>query len=77
MIVSPEILGAADKQDLKTAVNGDVRQDSNTADLLFGVRKIVSFLSQGTTLRKGSLIMTGTPSKSPIRFYSRRLLIVV
>ena len=62
MIVSPAVLGAADKLDLKTLVNGSVRQDSNTNDLLFGVKKIVSFASQGTTLQPGSLIMTGTPS---------------
>ncbi|KAM6479555.1 hypothetical protein HDV62DRAFT_382194 [Trichoderma sp. SZMC 28011] len=62
MIVSPTVLGAADNQTLETTVNHDLRQDSNTSDLLFGVRRIVSFLSQGTTLKKGSLIMTGTPS---------------
>lgn len=39
-----------------------MRQDSNTSDLLFGVRKIVSFCSQGTTLQRGSVILTGTPS---------------
>lgn len=62
MIVSPRVLGAADKQSLKTLVNGEVRQDSDTSDLLFGVREIISFLSQGTTLEKGTLIMTGTPA---------------
>ncbi|EXJ56368.1 uncharacterized protein A1O5_12635 [Cladophialophora psammophila CBS 110553] len=62
MIVSPKVLAAADKQSLQTLVNGEVRQDSETSDLLFGVRKIVSFLSQGTTLETGTLIMTGTPA---------------
>ena len=62
MVVAPSVLGAADSQDLKTTVNGEVRQDSNTSDLLFGVKRIVSFLSQGTTLQTGSLIMTGTPA---------------
>ncbi|CZR66565.1 related to bifunctional 4-hydroxyphenylacetate degradation enzyme [Phialocephala subalpina] len=62
MIVSPKLLGAADNLPLKTLVNGEVRQDSNTSDLLFGVRKIVSFCSQGTTLQRGSIILTGTPS---------------
>ena len=61
-IVSTSLLGDASNQTLRTLVNGEVRQDSNTSDLLFGVKKVVSFLSQGTTLRKGSLIMTGTPS---------------
>jgi 2-keto-4-pentenoate hydratase/2-oxohepta-3-ene-1,7-dioic acid hydratase in catechol pathway len=43
-------------------VNGEVRQDTNTSDLLFGVREIISFISQGTTLEKGTVIMTGTPA---------------
>jgi 2-keto-4-pentenoate hydratase/2-oxohepta-3-ene-1,7-dioic acid hydratase in catechol pathway len=46
---------------LRTLVNGEVRQESNTSDLYFGVRKLVAFCSQGQTLQKGSLIMTGTP----------------
>jgi 2-keto-4-pentenoate hydratase/2-oxohepta-3-ene-1,7-dioic acid hydratase in catechol pathway len=62
MIVPPRVLGAADRRPLKTLVNGEIRQDSDTSDLLFGVRKIVSFLSQGTTLEKGTLIMTGNPA---------------
>lgn len=43
-------------------MNGEPRQDSNTNDLLFGVEKIVSFISQGTTLEAGTVIMTGTPA---------------
>lgn len=62
MIVSPKAIGAADKQSLKTIVNSELRQDSDTSDLLFGVKRIVSFLSQGTTLETGTLIMTGTPA---------------
>lgn len=54
-------MGEADKQSLKTLVNGQVRQESNTADLCFGVRKLIAFCSQGQTLQRGSLIMTGTP----------------
>ncbi|KAH9204537.1 hypothetical protein DL95DRAFT_319277 [Leptodontidium sp. 2 PMI_412] len=61
MLVSPSIVGAADNLDLKTYVNGELRQDSNTSDLVFGVTELVSFLSQGSTLQKGTVIMTGTP----------------
>lgn len=61
-IVSPSILGDASCLTLQTFVNGELRQDTNTNDMIFGVKKLVAFLSQGTTLRKGSLIMTGTPS---------------
>lgn len=60
-LVASHVLGAADKQSLRTFVNGEVRQESNTADLCFGVRQLIAFCSQGQTLQKGSLIMTGTP----------------
>ncbi|KAK3175527.1 hypothetical protein K4F52_010192 [Lecanicillium sp. MT-2017a] len=60
-IVSPHVLGEAFGLPLRTYVNGSAKQDSNTADLVFGVRKLVSFLSTGQTLKAGSLIMTGTP----------------
>jgi len=60
-ITSTEILGDASGLKLKTSVNGEARQESDTGDLVFGVRKLVSFLSTGQTLQAGSLIMTGTP----------------
>jgi 2-keto-4-pentenoate hydratase/2-oxohepta-3-ene-1,7-dioic acid hydratase in catechol pathway len=62
MLVSPSVVGAADNLLLQTFVNGEERQNTNTDDLLFNVRAIVSFLSQGSTLKKGTVIMTGTPS---------------
>ena len=62
MIVSPKIVGNAGALQLQTLVNGEVRQDTNTNDLLFNVNMIVSFISQGTTLEKGTVIMTGTPA---------------
>jgi 2-keto-4-pentenoate hydratase/2-oxohepta-3-ene-1,7-dioic acid hydratase in catechol pathway len=42
-------------------VNGEVRQEANTSDLVFDVKRIIAFVSQGTTLEKGSVILTGTP----------------
>jgi 2-keto-4-pentenoate hydratase/2-oxohepta-3-ene-1,7-dioic acid hydratase in catechol pathway len=59
-LVSPDVVGAADNLTLKTYVNGELRQVTNTSDLLFGVRALVAFCSRGQTLQKGSLIMTGT-----------------
>ena len=47
---------------LKTWVNGELRQDSSTADLIFGVPQVVAFLSETCTLEPGDLILTGTPS---------------
>lgn len=46
---------------LQTTVDGELRQKENVSDLLFDCAYLVHYLSQGTTLRKGSLIMTGTP----------------
>jgi 2,4-didehydro-3-deoxy-L-rhamnonate hydrolase len=43
------------------AINGEVRQDGNTADLIFDVPTLVSFLSSITTLVTGDIIFTGTP----------------
>jgi 2-keto-4-pentenoate hydratase/2-oxohepta-3-ene-1,7-dioic acid hydratase in catechol pathway len=46
---------------LRTWVNGELRQDSNTSNLVFGVAELVDFISQTCTLRPGDLILTGTP----------------
>jgi len=46
---------------LRTWVNGDLRQDSNTSNLVFGVDELVDFIGQTCTLRPGDLILTGTP----------------
>ena len=43
-------------------VNGEMRQQANTADMVFSVRHIVSHLSQFMTLHPGDLIFTGTPA---------------
>jgi 2-keto-4-pentenoate hydratase/2-oxohepta-3-ene-1,7-dioic acid hydratase in catechol pathway len=54
----------ADVQNLKMAlkVNGDVRQNANTAQMIYPVADIVSFLSHLMTLEPGDVICTGTPS---------------
>ena len=46
---------------LELSVNGQVRQKSNTADMIFPVANIVSYLSQFMTLLPGDLVITGTP----------------
>ncbi|HXF67873.1 MAG TPA: fumarylacetoacetate hydrolase family protein [Burkholderiales bacterium] len=47
--------------DVRTVLNGQVMQSSNTSNMIFGVAKLVSYISQGTTLVPGDLIPTGTP----------------
>ena len=42
-------------------VNGELRQDSTTADLVFGPQELVAFIGETCTLEAGDLILTGTP----------------
>jgi acylpyruvate hydrolase len=47
---------------LRTWVNGKLRQDSRTSDLIFSIPELVAFLRETMTLEPGDLILTGTPS---------------
>jgi 2-keto-4-pentenoate hydratase/2-oxohepta-3-ene-1,7-dioic acid hydratase in catechol pathway len=47
---------------LRTWVNDELRQDSSTADLIFGCEALVRFIAETCTLTPGDLILTGTPS---------------
>ena len=47
--------------DLWCTLNGQTVQHSNTKHMIFSIRKLVSFLSQGTTLMPGTIILSGTP----------------
>lgn len=60
-LVASHVIGDPKDLWLKTTVNGEVRQDESVNDLLFDSSYLISYLSQGTTLQKGSIIMTGTP----------------
>jgi 2,4-didehydro-3-deoxy-L-rhamnonate hydrolase len=62
-----ELVPAAEVPDvqalpIRAVLNGTVMQDSNTADMIFGVADVVSFVSQAITLERGDLIITGTPA---------------
>jgi 2-keto-4-pentenoate hydratase/2-oxohepta-3-ene-1,7-dioic acid hydratase in catechol pathway len=63
-LVHPQVLAQHyDVQDLRivTKVNGEVCQDSSTKNMIFDIGHLLEFLSRGTTLPRGTLIMTGTP----------------
>ncbi|TLD68967.1 5-carboxymethyl-2-hydroxymuconate isomerase [Phragmitibacter flavus] len=47
---------------IQTILNGEVMQDSNTADMIFDIPTLIEFLSGSTTLLPGTVILTGTPS---------------
>lgn len=55
-------LGSIDSLNFKLEINGDPRQIGNTSKMLFGVDKIISYVSQYMTLKIGDLIYTGTPA---------------
>jgi acylpyruvate hydrolase len=65
-----------DPQDLRitTHVNGELRQDSSTSDLVFGPQELVDFIAQTCTLEPGDLILTGTPSGVGMSMDPRRFL---
>ncbi len=62
--VGPDIVTGVDPSARRVVarVNGQVRQDGNTRDMMFGVAALVSHLSQAMTLEPGDLIASGTPS---------------
>lgn len=47
---------------VRTRVNGEIRQDGSTADMVFGVAELIATISQVMTLEPGDVILTGTPS---------------
>ncbi|MDO5735376.1 MAG: fumarylacetoacetate hydrolase family protein [Propionibacteriaceae bacterium] len=51
----------ASRLSIRTRVNGDLRQDGNTSQMVRGISELVSFISSFTTLLPGDLILTGTP----------------
>ncbi len=61
-IITSDELGDGSGLRLQTKVNGVIKQDSNTSNLLFDVAQIISYLSQSFSFEPGDIIATGTPS---------------
>lgn len=62
-LVTPDELPAgASGLRIMTRLNGEIMQDSDTADMIFDVATLISTLSQAMTLEPGDVIATGTPS---------------
>ena len=51
-----------------TTVNGEVRQDDTTANLIFNFDFLLSYISTFTTLKPGDMIVSGTPTGAGARF---------
>ncbi|WP_099352560.1 fumarylacetoacetate hydrolase family protein [Fredinandcohnia onubensis] len=60
-LVTSDEVGNPNDLALKTYVNGELHQDSNTSDMIFNCAEIVSYISKYMTLEPGDLILTGTP----------------
>ncbi|MDU0202878.1 fumarylacetoacetate hydrolase family protein [Paenibacillus sp. MAH-36] len=60
-LVTADEVGNPNDLKISTTVNGKVRQNSNTADMIFHCDEIVSYISQHMTLYPGDIILTGTP----------------
>ncbi|KAF5703216.1 fumarylacetoacetate hydrolase [Fusarium mundagurra] len=60
-LVSSSVIPAPEKLHLQTIVDKETRQDAGLDDLVFSIPRLIAHLSSGTTLQKGSVIMTGTP----------------
>src|SRR4051794_20297156 len=72
-ITTADEVADAEALRITSRVNGEVRQDSSTSDLVFGPQALVDFIAETITLEPGDLILTGTPegvgqSMDPPRF---------
>lgn len=61
-IVTPDDIADPHALRLQLRVNGDIRQDANTGNMIFKIPDIIAVLSTGITLEPGDIIATGTPS---------------
>lgn len=72
-IATPETVGDPDQLAIKCWVNGELRQDGNTAEMTFGCYELVEILSRAVTFEPGDVVTTGSPhgvgaSFSPPRY---------
>ncbi len=61
-LVTPDALPDPGRLTVRGFLNGELVQESSTADLIFSIPKLIAFLSGSTTLPAGTVILTGTPS---------------
>ncbi|KAK5690992.1 hypothetical protein LTS12_028778 [Elasticomyces elasticus] len=62
VLVSQAVINDPQTLSVKAIHNGNVVQDGHTKDMIFSIKKQISFLSQGTTLEPGTVFLTGTPA---------------
>ncbi|OQE16017.1 hypothetical protein PENFLA_c029G03066 [Penicillium flavigenum] len=62
VLVAPSVIKDPQTLSIKAIHNGTTVQDGQTKDMIFNIKKQISYLSQGTTLEAGTLFLTGTPA---------------
>ncbi|ETN41317.1 uncharacterized protein HMPREF1541_03252 [Cyphellophora europaea CBS 101466] len=62
VLVTKEVVPDPQTLGIKAIYNDQVVQDGNTKDMIFNIKKQISYLSQGTTLEAGTIFLTGTPA---------------
>jgi 2-keto-4-pentenoate hydratase/2-oxohepta-3-ene-1,7-dioic acid hydratase in catechol pathway len=61
-LVSKEEVGNPNSLNVRLYVNGEIRQNSNTSDMIFSCEELISYISKHFTLEPGDIILTGTPA---------------
>lgn len=74
VIVTKDEVGNPPRLDIKSYVNGELRQSSNTELLIFGIEHVISELSKGMTLKAGTIISMGTPAGVGMGFVPPKFL---
>ena len=67
-MVSADEIDGFDSLPIQTLVNGELRQDDTTANLIFTFAELIAYISSFTTLKTGDIISTGTPPGAGARF---------
>lgn len=74
VLVAPSVIEDPQILAIKAIHNEDTVQEGNTRDMIFDIKKQISYLSQGTTLEAGSIFLTGTPAGIGYFHEPRRVL---
>ncbi len=74
-LVSADEIDPAKPLHLVTKVNGEIRQDDTTANLIFSFAELIAYITIFTTLKPGDIIVTGTPVGAGARFDPPRWLV--
>lgn len=63
-LVTADEITDPQKLDIRTTLNGEIVQDANTAEMIFDIAALVSYLSSLATLEPGDIILTGSPKRA-------------